>query len=72
MTVFPFRLASWLLFQEILIKYFFDEINDDYVISHITSFLSNYAEHPPLSRSLVVDLFLQNYFNFYFTTFLHP
>ncbi len=55
MTVLPLRLSLSLTFREKLFAHLFDKTADDYVISHVTSYLSKYVEHPPPSRPLVVD-----------------
>ncbi len=48
MTVFPLRSSLSSALWEKLFAYVFDKTADDYVISHVTSYLSKHAEHPPL------------------------
>ncbi len=48
MTVLPLKLSLLSTLQEKLFAYLLNKTADNYVISHITSYLSKYVEHPPL------------------------
>ncbi len=48
MIVLPLRSSLSSTLWEKLFPYFFDKTADDYVINHMTSYLSKYAKRPPL------------------------
>lgn len=55
MSVFLLRLSSSSAFRKMLFIHFFDKTAIDYMISHITSYIFNYVEHPSFSKLLVIE-----------------
>ncbi len=48
MTVFSLRLSLSSTLWKKLLAYLFDKTVDDYVVIHVTSYLSKHAKHSPL------------------------
>ncbi len=55
MTIFPLKLFLSSTILEKSFVYLFNKTAIDYVISHVTSYLSKHVEHPPPSRPLVMN-----------------
>lgn len=49
-TVLSIRLSLSSVFQEKLFEYLFSTTANDYIICHVTSYLSKYAEHSPSNK----------------------